>query len=137
VNVNRIKNICKNNNDLQKEYALLYALDLDKKELIEFAERTDNKMVKKYKDEITKLNDDTIVIKALTYEEDQEMLMNAIKEDYLEEGHEIGIKEGREIGVNQTKLETAKKLLEMNMSLDNIVSITGLEKEKLLKLKYE
>ena len=36
------------------------------------------------KDEITKLNDDTIVIKALTYEEDQEMLMNAIKEDYLE-----------------------------------------------------
>lgn len=129
MNVNRIKNICKNNNDLQKEYALLYALDLDKKELIEFAERTDNKMVKKYKDEITKLNDDTIVIKALTYEEDQEMLMNAIKEDYLEEGHELG--------VNQTKLETAKKLLEMNMSLDNIVSITGLEKEKLLKLKYE
>ena len=47
---------------------MLYALDLDKKELIEFAERTDNKMVKKYKDEITKLNDDTIVIKALTYE---------------------------------------------------------------------
>lgn len=129
MNVNRIKNVCKNNNDLQKEYALLYALDLDKKELIEFAERTDNKMVKKYKDEITKLNDDTIVIKALTYEEDQEMLMNAIKEDYLEEGHELG--------VNQTKLETAKKLLEMNMSLDNIVSITGLEKEKLLKLKYE
>ena len=83
MNVNRIKNICKNNNDLQKEYALLYALDLDKKELIEFAERTDNKMVKKYKDEITKLNDDTIVIKALTYEEDQEMLMNAIKEDYF------------------------------------------------------
>ena len=129
MNVNRIKNICKNNNDLQKEYALLYALDLDKKELIEFAERTDNKMVKKYKDEITKLNDDTIVIKALTYEEDQEMLMNAIKEDYLEEGHELG--------VNQTKLETAKKLLEMNMSLDKIASITGLEKEKIMKLKYE
>ena len=81
------------------------------------------------KAEIIKLNDDTIVIKALTYEEDQEMLMNAIKEDYLEEGHELG--------VNQTKLETAKKLLEMNMSLDKIASITGLEKEKIMKLKYE
>ena len=89
------------------------------------------------KAEIIKLNDDTIVIKALTYEEDQEMLMNAIKEDYLEEGHEIGVKEGHELGVNQTKLETAKKLLEMNMSLDKIASITGLEKEKIMKLKYE
>lgn len=40
-------------------------------------------MAKKYKDEITKLNDATIVIKSLTYEENQEMLMNAIKENYM------------------------------------------------------
>ena len=89
------------------------------------------------KAEITKNNDDTIVIKALTYEEDQEMLMNAIKEDYLDQGYKLGFKEGYKLEVNQNKLEIAKKLLEMNMSLDNIVSITGLEKEKLLKLKYE
>lgn len=131
VNVSRIKRICKENKDLQKEYALLYALDLGKEELMEFAERTDNKMVKKYKDEITKLNDDTIVIKSLTYEEDREMLMNAIKEDYLEEGRELGVKEGQ----NQTKLETAKKLLEMNMSLDDIVNVTGLNKKNVIEIK--
>ena len=51
--------------------------------------------------------------------------MNAIKEDYLEQGYKIGFREGQ----NQTKLETVKKLLEMNMSLDKIVSITGLEKK--------
>ena len=131
VNVSRIKRICKENKDLQKEYALLYALDLGKEELMKFAERTDNKMVKKYKDEITKLNDDTIVIKSLTYEEDREMLMNAIKEDYLEEGRELGVKEGQ----NQTKLETAKKLLEMNMSLDDIVNVTGLNKKNVIEIK--
>lgn len=131
VNVSRIKRICKENKDLQKEYALLYALDLGKEELMEFAERTNNKMVKKYKDEITKLNDDTIVIKSLTYEEDKEMLMNAIKEDYLEEGRELGVKEGQ----NQTKLETAKKLLEMNMSLDDIVNVTGLNKKNVIEIK--
>lgn len=131
VNVSRIKRICNEKKDLQKEYALLYALDLGKEELMKFAERTDNKMVKKYKDEITKLNDDTIVIKSLTYEEDREMLMNAIKEDYLEEGRELGVKEGQ----NQTKLETAKKLLEMNMSLDDIVNVTGLNKKNVIKIK--
>ena len=110
---------------------MLYALDLGKEELMKFAERTDNKMVKKYKDEITKLNDDTIVIKSLTYEEDREMLMNAIKEDYLEEGRELGVKEGQ----NQTKLETAKKLLEMNMSLDDIVNVTGLNKKNVIEIK--
>lgn len=131
VNVSRIKRICNEKKDLQKEYALLYALDLGKEELMKFAERTDNKMVKKYKDEITKLNDDTIVIKSLTYEEDREMLMNAIKEDYLEEGRVLGVKEGQ----NQTKLETAKKLLEMNMSLDDIVNVTGLNKKNVIKIK--
>lgn len=107
------------------------SLDLVKEEFVDFAERTDNKMVKKYKDEITKLNDDTIVIKSLTYEEDREMLMNAIKEDYLEEGRELGVKEGQ----NQTKLETAKKLLEVNMSLDDIVNVTGLKKKNVIEIK--
>ncbi len=79
------------------------------------------------KDEITNNNDDTIVIKSLTYEEDREMLMNAIKEEYLEEGHALG--------VNQTKLETAKTLLEMNMSLDDIVNVTGLNKKNVIEIK--
>lgn len=139
VNVSRIKRICKENKDLQKEYALLYALDLGKEELMEFAERTDNKMVKKYKDEITKLNDDTIVIKSLTYEEDREMLMNAIKKDYLEEGRELGVKEGHELGIkegqNQNKLETAKKLLEMLMPIKDIMKVTNLPESKILELK--
>lgn len=127
VNIYKIKKMCENNEKLQKEFGLLYALDLDKEELIKFAERTDNEMVKKYKDEITKLNDDTIVIKSLTYEEDQEMLMNAIKEDYMEEGHEQGVKE--------TKIETAKKLLEMLMPIKDIIKVTNLPENKILELQ--
>lgn len=92
-------------------------------------------MLKKYKDEITKLNDDTIVIKSLTYEEDQEMLMNAIKENYMEEGHEQGIKEGHEQGVKETKIETAKKLLEMLMPIKDIIKVTNLPENKILELQ--
>lgn len=84
-------------------------------------------MVKKYKDEITKLNDATIVIKSLTYEEDQEMLMNTIKENYMEEGHEQGVKE--------TKIETAKKLLEMLMPIKDIIKVTNLPENKILELQ--
>jgi hypothetical protein len=57
--------------------------------------------------------------------------MNAIKEDYLKEGRELGVKEDQ----NQTKLETAKKLLEMNMSLDDIVNVTGLNKKNVIEIK--
>ena len=47
------------------------------------------------------------------------------------EAKEEGIKEGK----NEKVLEIAKKMLNYNMDLDEIVKITGIEKEKLEKIK--
>lgn len=143
VNITKIKEICKDNIALQKRYSLLYALDLDKEKLIEYAERTDNTMVKKYKNEIMKLNDDAMIIKSLTHEEDQEMLVNAIKDDYMnrgvKKGRELGIVEGRKLGVedgiSQNKLETAKKLLEMLMPIKDIIKVTNLPEQRVIEIK--
>lgn len=44
-------------------------------------------------------------------------------------------KEGKAEGAYQTKLETAKKLLEMKMSVKDIAEVTGLKKEEVTRLK--
>ena len=44
---------------------------------------------------------------------------------------------GRKQGENKAKIETAKKLLEMNIAMDIIIKATGLTQEKLEKIKKE
>ena len=51
------------------------------------------------------------------------------------EGKKAGIAEGREEGSYEAKIETAKKLLNMGLTLENIAIATGLAKEKIEKLK--
>jgi predicted transposase/invertase (TIGR01784 family) len=46
-----------------------------------------------------------------------------------------GIEEGIEEGMEKGKLEIAKNLLQMEFSIDEIVGITGLSKEKILDAK--
>ena len=48
---------------------------------------------------------------------------------------EKGTKAGIKTGINQNKELTARNMLKKNMSLDDIVDVTGLSKEKILKLK--
>ena len=44
---------------------------------------------------------------------------------------------GRKQGENKAKIETAKKLLEMNIAMDIIIKATGLTQEELEKIKKE
>ena len=57
------------------------------------------------------------------------------RNDGREEGREEGRKEGIEKGSYQAKMETAKKLLDMNLSLEDISIPTGLTKDEIEKLK--
>lgn len=50
-------------------------------------------------------------------------------------GFDFYFNRGREEGVYNTKLESAKKCLALNMPLEMIVEITGLTKEEILKLE--
>ena len=64
--------------------------------------------------------------------------LEASKEDGIREGIEIGrekgIEEGREEGIYTKAIETAKALIEMGMSSENIVKATGLSIEEIAKL---
>ena len=67
------------------------------------------------------------------------MTFEMLMEERFEAGMEKGIKKGREEGIAQgtynKSLETAKKLLEDNISPEVVVKYTGLPLETILKLK--
>ena len=81
----------------------------------------------KYTDELTKLNDSDEFQSWMTYEEDQQMILNTEKK--------MSYNEGLEKGQNDSKLEIAKKMLQMKTDIDFISETTGLSKEEILKLK--
>jgi len=53
----------------------------------------------------------------------------------LEQGKKEGIKQGIEQGKKEEKIKTAKKLLKLNISIEQIMEITQLDEEEILKLK--
>ena len=62
----------------------------------------------------------------------------ALIEEYkqgIEKGIEKGREEGREEGLRAKAIETAKKLLDMGMPVENIVIATGLSEDEIEKLK--
>ncbi len=68
-------------------------------------------------------------------EEKFEAGMEKGREEGIEQGREEGIAEGIEQGAYNTKLETAKKLLAMSLTLEKIAEATGLPLETILELK--
>ncbi len=59
----------------------------------------------------------------MTYEEDQQMILNTEKKMSYNEGQ------------NDSKLEIAKKMLQMKTDIDFISKATGLSNEEILKLQ--
>ena len=51
-----------------------------------------------------------------------------------EEGFEDGFEEGKNSGKKENQIETAKKMLEKNIKLEDIIDITGLSEEEIKKL---
>ena len=75
------------------------------------------------------------------YRMDQHAIMLAGYDEGLEAGIEQGIKQGIEQGIAQGSMERqkeiAKKLLELKMPLEEIITITELSKEEIEKLKIQ
>ena len=111
------------------KYKHLIMFDLDKDDLKTLSNGDD--FVAKYTDELTKLNDSDEFQSWMTYEEDQQMILNTEKKMSYNEGLEKGKLEGQ----NDSKLEIAKSLLQQNISIDVISKATGLSNEEILELK--
>ena len=54
-----------------------------------------------------------------------------------EEGREEGLQEGKELGSRQTKIDTARKLADLGMSLPQIASLWGMTEEEIAGLLAE
>ena len=120
-----IKNYYNNSKKFTKGEELVIMLDLDKKELEELSEKSD--IVDNFKEDVIKANEDKLIVEWISREEEQKQ--------YEEVMYEKGLNQGITQGIEQTKQENAKKMLELNMDLETISKVTGLTIEQINDLK--
>ena len=64
----------------------------------------------------------------------KEGLIMSAAEQLIEQGIEIGMKKGRQEGRQEKAIRTARKMLMKSMQIDDVVELTELPKEEVLKL---
>ncbi len=121
----------KNEEEIKKNQYMIM-LDLDKKELKNMPK---DKIVDKYITNVTIVNDDPEFQKYMSEEEDKKKIQNSLLSEAKEEGISQGISQGYTSGINDGIKQTAKNLLSMNMTLEDISKATGLSIEEINKLK--
>ena len=87
--------------------------------------------MKKYMEELVKVNEDADFLNFISVEKDNMMIENSIRD----EGIRKELKQGLEQGTEQSKNEIAKNMLKENMDISLISKLTGLSNEQINKLK--
>ena len=132
IDISKIDKECYNENGL----SVIGLLNMDKEELQMVH---GDEIMEEIKNKALELNNSDEVFELIDAERDNQMIMNTLKDEYYERGMNKGIeqgtKQGIEQGKNETKLDIAKEMLKKNLSLKDIVEITGLTKEEIDKLK--
>ena len=107
------------------EYIEYIMLDLGEKDLRNVSKG--NGVVKKYMDELVKVNEDADFLNFISVEKDNMMIENSIRDE--------GIRKGLERGTEQSKNEIAKNMLKDNVDINLIKKYTNLTEEQINKLK--
>lgn len=107
------------------EYIEYIMLDLGEKDLRNISKG--NGVVKKYMEELVKVNEDADFLNFISVEKDNMMIENSIRDE--------GIRKGLEQGTEQSKNEIAKNMLKENMDISLISKLTGLSNEQINELK--
>ena len=115
------------NEDGIKKNLYLIMLDLDKKELKSMPK---DDIVDKYITNVTIVNDNPEFQKYMSEEEDKKKIQNSL----LSEAKEDGISQGYTSGINDGIKQTARNMLNKNMSIEDISDITGLSIEEIKNL---
>ena len=100
-------------------------LGLPLEELEKLYAKTKDRMVKKFMEEVQKVNEDPRFREYMTKEQDQEKIQNTL----IMEATEIGEQRGEK----QKAIEIAKKMLE-KYSVEEIKGLTGLNDQEIHKL---
>ena len=124
----------KNEEEIKKNMYLIM-LNLDKKELEAMPKDKRDKIVDKYITNVTIVNDNPEFQKYMSEEEDKKKIQNSLLSEAKEEGISQGISQGYTSGINDGIKQTAKNLLSMNVTLEDISKATGLSIEEINKLK--
>lgn len=141
INMDYYKEIWDNGSEKEIEENKYYImLDLEEKELRRISKK--DKVVKKYMEEIVKVNSNPEFQAFMTYEEDQEKILNSrIKEGMkkgieqgIEQGIEKGIEQGIEQGRKEERLLIAKKFKQLGISVEDISKATSLSVSEIVKL---
>ena len=93
-----------------------------------------DKVVKKYMEEITRVNEEPESREYMSAEEDNKKKENSLKAEWLQQGIEKGLEQGLEIGSKEASLKIAKELLNMGMKKEDIIEATGLDIRELEQL---
>ena len=88
-------------------------------------------------EELERISQDENIIGLYDAEIMQEKMENSIKDEIMDEGIKQGIEKGKVEGINQSKIEIAKKMLEENEPIDKIMLYTGLSVEQVNKLQKD
>ena len=125
INMEKLKEIWYDKNELEIEKnKYLLMLDMEIKDLKKLSK---DRVVKEYMEKIEKLNEDPIFINWITKEKDEQMIKNT----QLYRATQNGINQG----MKKEKISISKTLLNKNMSVEDIMDITGLTREEIENCK--
>ena len=91
--------------------------------------------MKKYMEELVKVNEDADFLNFISVEKDNMMIENSIRDEATKKGLKEGLEKGLERGTEQSKNEIAKNMLKENMDISLISKLTGLSNEQINNLK--
>ena len=114
-----------------EEYKYLIMLDLQKEELEKLAR--EDKGVRLFMEELERVNEDPEFRIYITEEEDKEFIRNTELKQAKNEGISQGISQGILQGEKEKSIEIAKKLIALNMPIEQIMEITNLSKKEIEK----
>ena len=108
-------------------------LDLGEKDLKNVSKG--NGVVKKYMEELVKVNEDADFLNFISVEKDNMMIENSIRDEATKKGLKEGLEKGLERGTEQSKNEIAKNMLKKGLDISLISEVTGLSNEQINNLK--
>ena len=138
INIDRLLEFWYDKNEKKiKEYQYIIMLGLGPEEIERMYSITKDRLVKKYMEEVKRVNEDPRFREYMTKEEDQKKILKSLITEATEEGRAEGEKIGEAKGEQQKAIEIAKNMLEMGIEKETIVKATGLTEEEISKVKEE
>ena len=127
INIDRLLEFWYDKNEKKiKEYQYIIMLGLGPEELERMYSITKDRLVKKYMEEVKRVNEDPRFREYMTKEEDQKKILKSLITEATAEGEKVGEK--------QKAIEMAKKMIG-KYPVEEIHELTGLSVSEIEKLK--